>query len=447
MNYEQFLKTKQLPDDMYGFEPSLIPDFLFPFQKSQVQWGQQKGRCTLMQWPGMGKSIQEMVWAENCIRKTGKPALILTPLAVSHQFVREAKKFGLVCKRSEQGEIHKGLNVTNYERLKYFKPEKFGCIVGDDLGILKGFDNTSRRQVTDFMLAIPYRLIATATPAPNDYMELGTLSEAVGNMSRNQMLGMFFTNDGETTQQWNLKGHARRRFWGWVATWARALRKPSDLGPEYSDDGFDLPPLKNHQYVIKSSASDGEFFASEAVTLDEQRSEQRKTLRERCQTVADLIPKGRQFLCWCHLNDEGDYLKKIIPGAVQVRGGDPDDFKERTFADFADGKIACLITKPKIAGHGLNFQNCADMAYFPSHSFEMYFQAIRRCHRFGQKRQVNVHIVSSESQSRILLNMERKERQAISMYDGIVRNVNQWAEAKKEKTPLQRMELPSWLRN
>jgi hypothetical protein len=276
-------------------------------------------------------------------------------------------------------------------------------------------------------------------------MELGTLSEAIGNMNCNQMLSMFFTNDGETTQQWNLKGHAKKRFWGWVATWARALRKPSDIGPEYSDDGFILPPLKTHQYIVKSKADSGAFFPKVAVTLNDEREEQRATLKERCQMVADMIPKNQQFLCWCHLNNEGEYLKRIIPGAVQVKGSDTDDFKEKTFADFADGKINVLITKPKIAGHGLNFQSCADMSYFPSHSFEMFFQAIRRCHRFGQKKPVNVHVVSSESQSKILMNMQKKERQAILMYDGIVRYVNQYAEKNREKTALTKMELPSWL--
>ena len=335
--------------------------------------------------------------------------------------------------------------VTNYHRLKNFRPEDFVGVVVDESSCLKNFESVYKKEITEFIGKIKYRLLCTATPSPNDFMELGTSSEALGEMTRNQMLAMFFTNDGENTQQWNLKGHAKTRFWQWMATWARAARKPSDLG--FEDGDFILPELKIHQHILPSidGKMDG-FFPYVARTLDEQRAERTRTLKIRCEKVASLIPKNRPALVWCHLNSEGDLLEKIIPGAVQVAGKDKDEVKEERLMAFSSGQIKVLVTKSKIAGFGLNWQHCSDVFWFPSHSHEAYYQAIRRCWRFGQKNPVNCHIVTTEPERLVMENMLRKERQSIELYAGIVKHMGDAiSENKHLSNGHVKMEVPSWL--
>lgn len=444
-DYQTFLKSKVHPDDQFGFTPIILPDFLFGFQRFLVDWAIRKGRAALLEDCGVGKSCQELVVAENVLRKTNKPVLILTPLAVGPQMVKEGEKFGIECKQTRNGKVHKGINVTNYEKLHLYDPSQFSLIVCDESGILKSYEGKLRRRITDALHKVKYRLLATATPSPNDYMELGNSSEALGSMGRGQMLGMFFTNGGESTQQWELKGHARKRFWRWVCSWARACRKPSDLG--FDDEGFILPELITRQFTVDSPVKRSGFGFIPAKTLDDQRKERRLTIVERCEKVAELMPENDYALVYCHLNPEGDLLEKLIPGAVQVAGKDRDEEKEERLAAFAAGQIKILVTKPKIAGFGLNFQHCNQITLFPSHSFESYYQTVRRCWRFGQKRKVYVNIVSSIGEGLVISNMQRKEKAADAMFSALVESMSEYQLPKKKQEDSIEMVLPSWLHN
>jgi len=444
MKYKKFLETKGIHNNISGFKPLWIPNFLYDFQKELVDWSIRKGKAALYEDCGLGKTPQQLVWAQNMVMKTNGNVLIITPLAVSHQTIREADKFGIEVNRSQDGTVHKGINITNYERLGYFNSNDFDGIVCDESSILKNFDGKTRRHITDFVSKINYRLLCTATPAPNDFVELGTSSEALGEMTRSQMLGMFFTHDGKNSSQWNLKGHAKKRFWQWVSTWARAIRKPSDLN--FDDDGFILPLLNFHRHIIESNYKERCLIPSPAIGLNEQRAEKRRTLSARCKKVASLIPNNGSCLIWCHLNDEGDLLEKIIPDSVQVAGKHSDKEKENKLTGFSKGDIRILITKPKIGGFGMNWQHCSFMTFFPSHSHEQFYQASRRCWRFGQKNEVNCHIIASNRESIILNNMLRKERQAIEMYNGIIREMSEFQLNKKEvKIKMKKMEIPKWL--
>lgn len=442
--YKKFLKSKDIKSNFQGFRSLWIPDFLYDFQKELVDWAIRKGKAALFEDCGLGKTPQQLVWSQNVIQKTNGNVLILTPLAVSYQTSREAEKFGLESNRTQDGTVYKGINITNYERLKYFNPNDFDGVVCDESSILKNFDGKLRRFITDFMGKVNYRLLCTATPAPNDFVELGTSSEALGEMTRNQMLGMFFTHDGKTTSQWNLKGHAKKRFWQWVSTWARALRKPSDLG--FDDSGFNLPPLHFHTHTIKSNYKENSLLPSAAIGLNEQRSEKRRTLSLRCEKVSSLVPVNESCIVWCHLNDEGDLLEDLISDAVQVSGKDSDEDKENRLIGFSKGDIRVLITKPRIGGFGMNWQHCSEMTFFPSHSHEQFYQTSRRCWRFGQKKEVNCYLVASNRESVIMHNMIRKEQQSIEMYDGIIREMSEFQLGKKEiKTKMRKMRIPEWL--
>jgi len=443
IDYQEFLKMKQLRGLDAGFSPLWMPDFLYDFQKCLCEWATRIGRAALFEDCGLGKTPQQLVWAENVVRKTNKRVLILTPLAVSRQTVREGEKFGIECSISKQGRTPGKIVVTNYERLHYFNQSDFVGVVCDESSILKNLDGKRRRQITDFVRRVPYRLLCTATPAPNDFMELGTSSEALGLMNHGQMLGMFFVNDGKTTQKWSLKGHARKRFWRWMGTWARALRMPSDLG--FDDGEFILPELRIVQHEVQSEVPPGRLLCALASTLNEQRAERRRTLTARCEKVAEIVPRDRPFVAWCHLNAEGDLLEKMIPDAVQVAGSDSDEVKEDRLWAFSHGDIRVLVTKPRIASFGLNWQHCSDVSFFPSHSHEQFYQAIRRCYRFQQLRNVTCHIVTSEAERLVLDNMVRKERQSAEMYAGIVREMtNALAERNGDGSALE-MEMPAWL--
>ena len=442
--YQDFLASKRGQEQLHGFSPNFMPDFLFDFQSHLTDWVIRKGRAALFEDCGLGKTPQQLVWAENVVRKTNKPVLILTPLAVSAQTIREGEKFGIECKRSQTGKVWKGINVTNYERLHYFDAKDFAGVVADESSILKNYDGKMRRYITDFLHQVDYCLLCSATPAPNDYMELGTSSEALGEMNYSRMLGMFFVNDGKTTQKWSLKGHAKKRFWQWMSGWARAIRKPSDLG--FDDEKFNLPELKMEQHLIPSLPPKFGFLPLEAKTLNEQRAERKQTLQPRCEKVAEVIPEDESCVVWCHLNMEGDLLEKIIPGAVQVAGKDPMEQKEERLIAFVDGKVRVLVTKPKIAGFGQNWQHCANMTFFPSHSYEQFYQAVRRCWRFGQTRPVTCNIITSERESSVLANMQRKERQVAHMFEGIVREMTEFQTGKKTNgEPTEEMEIPAWL--
>lgn len=461
-DYAQFLHDKTQSGALDGFEPDWMPEFLFDFQRSLVEWALLKGKAAIFADCGLGKTPMQLVWAENVVRHANKPVLILTPLAVSHQTLIEAQKFGIEAKRSAAGEVHQCVNITNYERLHHFNPDEYAGVVCDESSILKSFDGATRQAVTDFMRKVPYRLLCTATAAPNDYTELGTSSEALGQLGHTDMLGRFFKNDQNTVKpmvyrhhgqnfsklddaaKWRFKGHAEVPFWRWVCSWARAVRRPSDLG--FSDDRFVLPPLVERDYMVDArQIADGYLFSLPAVGLKEQRDERRRTITERCEKVAELVDTKQQALAWCHLNDEGDLLANTIKDAVQVSGSDSDDAKEEKFLGFASGQIRVLVTKPKIGAWGLNFQNCSHVTFFPSHSFEQYYQGVRRCWRFGQKKQVRVDVITTEGEKEVLKNLQRKALAADKMFSRLVEEMNRSIKIDRSATFGKQEEIPAWL--
>lgn len=454
MNYADFLDRKTQSGADHGFDPVFMPDQLFDFQRALVEWSVRKGRAAIFADCGLGKTAMQLTWAENVARHTGKPVLILTPLAVAAQTIREGEKFGIECHRSPDGIISGRIVITNYERLGYFTPSDFSGVVCDESSILKSFDGARRNEITDFMRKVPYRLLATATAAPNDFIELGTSAEALGYMGHMDMLSRFFKNDqnnltsrrmyGEAPK-WRFKGHAEQPFWRWVTSWARACRQPSDLG--FDDGRFRLPPLHEVDHLIETNTvPEGMLFAMPATDLREQRAEKKRTVQERCEQVASMVTdSGQPALVWCHLNDEGNLLQQLIPDAIQVSGSDRDDVKESRLVDFAEGRARVLITKPKIGAWGLNFQHCNHITYFPSHSFEQYYQSVRRCWRFGQKRPVTVDIILTEGERRIMENLSRKRHQAEQMFSNLVAEMNHSIAINKPVYDNTTITLPSWM--
>ena len=454
MSYAEFLDRKVSTGSMSGFSPVYMPPTLYDFQAALTDWAVRKGRAAIFADCGLGKTIMELVWAENVVRHTRRPVLILTPLAVTTQMQREAQKFGIPAEVSRDGIAHSAITITNYERLHLFSANNFAGVVCDESSILKSFTGARRGEITVFMRKVPYRLLATATAAPNDYIELGTSSEALGYLGHMDMLNRFFKNDLNNSAQgrmrgevikWRLKGHAEQPFWRWVCSWARALRKPSDIG--FDDERFLLPPLVEREHLVEAgSIPEGMLFALPAAGLKEQREERRRTIQERCERVASLVNgTGKPALVWCHLNEEGDLLERLIPDAVQVAGKDSDDVKESRLMDFADGRARVLVTKPKIGAWGLNFQHCAHVTFFPSHSFEQYYQGVRRSWRFGQTQPVTVDIVTTEGERGVLRNLQRKAAQADKMFSSLVAEMNAaLAIAKAARFNVQE-EIPAWL--
>ena len=398
-------------------------------------------------------TAQFLVWAENVARKFNRPVLVLTPLAVGAQTVSEAAKFGIEAIRSLDGSFPAGARiiVANYERLQHFSPSDFAGVVCDESSILKSFNGKTKAAVTEFMRTIPCRLLCTATAAPNDYVELGTSSEALGYMGFQDMATIFFLKQtskdhlGWGRTKYRLRGHATRDFWRWVCSWARAVRKPSDLG--FDDGPFTLPPLVTREHVIQARTSrPGFLFDMPAMTLPEEREERRRTLKERCQKVADLIGTGSEpAIAWCHLNDEGDELTRIISGAEQVSGSDSDERKEELFEAFRLGQVRVLVTKSQIAGFGLNWQHCARMTFFPSHSFEQWYQSIRRCWRFGQTRPVIVDVVASEGEAGVLGNLKSKAEAAEAMFASLVGLMSDELKVGRSNPFTKEASVPSWL--
>lgn len=473
-DYASFLNAKTHTSNEYGFEPLWMPDQLFDFQRSLVEWSLRKGRSAIYADCGLGKTFIQLTWAENVARKTNGRVLILTPLAVSFQTVREGEKIGVeVMHRREGIQANDQIVVTNYERLHYFNPEDFQAVVCDESSILKHYTGATQKNVTRFICKIPYRLLCTATAAPNDYVELGTSSEALGELSNSEMLTRFFRyrdnkgqdqdsreNDfyelaesyygklsfrvSQTIGQWRLKKHAVTPFWQWVSSWARACRKPSDLG--FCDDGFILPPLEERLHIIKpDSPQDGFLFCVPAFGLAEEREERRRTLKERCEFAASLANHDAPVVSWCQYNNEGDLLEELIDGAVQVSGKTDDDRKEAIYKDFAAGNIRALVTKSKICAWGLNWQHCCNTVAFASHSYEQYYQSIRRFWRFGQKKKVAVDIIATEGEQRIVDNMQRKSLQADNMFNMLVAEMNNSRREVTENNFTTKEDIPPWL--
>jgi len=453
LDYMTFLVQKQQSARPEGIKRIKLPDRMFDFQRHLTEWALKQGRSAIFADCGMGKSLMLMSWAENVVRETNKPVLVVTPLAVTAQIICEAEKFGIEAHRSNDGKPSGDITVTNYEKLDKFDWKDYAGVVCDESSRIKCADAATRQLVTAFTRKVPYRLLCTATAAPNDYIELGTSSEALGHIGFMEMLNKFFKNDTNDSgmrkqygemPKWRFRGHAELPFWRWVCSWARALRKPSDLG--FPDDGFILPALYENEHVVKPrTLKDGFLFEIPAAYLSDQREEAKRTIQERCERVADLVAHDRPAFVLCHFNDEGDLLEKLIPDAVQVSGSDSDERKEERLLGFADGKIRVLITKPKIGAHGLNYQHCNHVVYFPSHSYEQYYQAVRRCWRFGQKRPVTVDIVLTEGSRKVMLNLKRKSKAADVMFDNLVREMNNAMGIQRVDKMTHGMEVPVWL--
>ena len=456
--YRSFLRGKSQLGGDYGFKPLWSPDFLFDFQSALVEWALRKGRAAIFADCGLGKTPVQLVWAENVVRKTNKPVLILAPLAVAPQTMREAKKFGIECCRSRDGDFpdEARVVVSNYERISSFNSADFAGCVCDESSILKNFKGVRRADITEFMRRMKYRLLCTATAAPNDYIELGTSSECLGELGYQDMLGRFFKNDQNSSHpnrmrwgggegKWRFRGHSEPDFWRWVCSWARAIRKPSDMG--FDDGPFNLPELVTEQHDVAAKIlREGWLIEMPSITLHEQREERRRTLNERCERAAELAQdNGRPVVMWCHLNDEGDLLENLVTDSVQVSGKDSDERKEDVFCDFAAGKIRALITKPTIAGFGLNWQHCSHQTFFPSHSFEQWYQAIRRSWRFGQKKTVKVDVIVSEGETRVLSNLKRKEKAASELFDHLIELMNHSKKINTITKYKKKEKLPEWL--
>lgn len=451
-DYLRFLQQKSQFKDGDGFEPLWMPDVMFDFQRMLVDWSIRRGRAAIFADCGMGKTLMQLVWAQNVHLFTGKPVLIITPLAVSSQTVEEAGKFGIDAAVSREGKVTAPISITNYERLHYFNTDDFAGVVCDESSAIKSFNGKHRAIVTEFLRTKRFRLLCTATAAPNDYIELGTSSEALGEMGYTDMLAKFFKNDQGNIgtgrhfsegRQWRFKGHAEIPFWRWMATWARALRKPSDFG--CPDDEFTLPPLlENTHIVIPRTLRSGLLFELNATGLDEIREEQRRTITERCEKIAELVATDESAVVWCNLNEEGKLLRKLLPDFIEVSGSDSPEFKEEAFTNFRHGKIRGLITKSKIGAWGMNWQHCAHTVLFPSYSYEQYYQLVRRFWRFGQKRPVKVDIVTTESSHDILSALQRKSQQADRMFTALVEHMNH-ARGIITNDTTTTMEVPKWL--
>jgi len=449
--YQDFLAGKSQVTDNAGFEPIWMPDFLFDFQKSLVDWAVRKGRAAIFADCGLGKTPMQLVWAENVARKTDKPVLIITPLAVAGQTVRESQKFGIDCQQSRNGSVMPKITVTNYERLHYFNPSDFSGVVCDESSAIKSMDGKRRAEVTEFMRDMPYRLLCTATAAPNDYVELGTSSEVLGEMGQRDMITMFFVQEqkkdylGWGRTKYRMKGHAENGFWRWVCSWARACRKPSDLG--FSDDRFVLPALKEVSHVVKANTlPDGFLFDVPAMDMKEERDERRRSIKERCGRAADLVnPTGKPSIVWCHLNTESELLSRTIPGSRAVSGNDSVEEKEKAYEDFAAGNLRVLITKPKIGAWGLNFQHCSHIVTFASHSYEQYYQAVRRCWRFGQVNPVTVDCIVTAGEQRAAENLARKSDAADKMFSRLVSHMNESVKIDRGVAHTTKEKVPSWL--
>ena len=453
MEFDEFLESRRHSIGDGGFKPYWMPDMFFDFQRFLCEWEIRKGRSATFADCGMGKTALQLTWAENVVRHTNKPVLVLTPNAVSAQTVTEGTKFGIECKRSKDGTIPAKITITNYENLSKFNWQDFSGAVCDESSILKSYDGTRRQEITEFMRKMQYRALFTATPSPNDYIELGTSSEALGHLGHMDMLNRFFKNDMNNSAQgrvhgkiieWRFKGHAEEAFWKYVVSWARAVRKPSDLG--FSDGGFVLPDLVERTHVVRASRlADGMLFEMPAFGMREQREENRRTVEDRCEMVAQLVSGHPSSLCWGDLNDECDLMEKLIPGAAQVSGRDSDDAKEEKFAAFCSGQIKRLVTKRKIAAWGLNFQHCSHMTTFPSNSYEQYYQGIRRCWRFGQQNKVISDIVTTEGGAAVMENQRRKAVQAEKMFAQLVGYMNNALGIEQVNNFTTRQEVPAWL--
>ena len=453
MTYADFVKCKRHNDEATGIPTALLcpSESLFPFQRDIVLWALRRGRAAIFADCGMGKTFMQLEWAKHI---TGR-VIIVAPLAVAGQTVREAERFGIDgVKYLRDDDQDTPIVVTNYEMLDHFRPDDFEGVVLDESSILKSYTGKFRNQLVNDWGKVAFRLCATATPAPNDFMELGNHAEFLGVMTRVEMLASFFVHDGGETQKWRLKGHAESEFWRWLCSWAVMIRKPSDLG--YPDGEFQLPPCQINQVQVDHDAdAEGLLFAMEARTMDERRSARRASLDARVDAVADMVNQSSDsWLVWCDLNSESDALKRAIPDAVEIRGSDDPETKEDRMMAFTEGRHRVLVTKPSICGWGMNWQHCSHMAFTGlSDSYEQFYQAIRRCWRFGQKDTVKCYVVTASTEGAVVSNIKRKERNAEDMANQMVEhmsclnteNIRGTQRVDKSYKPTTRIEHPSFL--
>ncbi len=427
MNYTDFLSSKAAVDLPTGFEPEglflLRPSF--DFQTDIVSWSVRRGRAAIFADCGLGKSQMQLMWAQEILSKACR-VLILAPLAVADQTIAEGKTIGIdvIKAASNENVTGPGIYITNYGKLHRFDLSMFDAVVIDESSILKSYDGATRKQIIEGFRHARYKLACTATPAPNDYMELGNHAEFLGVMSREEMLAMFFTHDGGETSKWRMKGHAEDEFWKWLCSWAVNLRRPSDLG--YEDGAFKLPPLTFSEHVVESNQKmDGFLFALPASSLAERRDARKASLNERVALAAEIANSHDEpLIAWCNLNTESKELAKAIKGAVELTGSDSDERKEEVLRGFCDGTFQRLVTKPTLAGFGMNFQHCRNETFVGlSDSYEQFYQAVRRCWRFGQKQEVKAHIVISSLEGAVLANLKRKEAQSMQMAEQMVKHM------------------------
>ena len=412
MDYETFIQRKRRAEVATGHAPGPLNEYLKPFQHALVSWAVRRGRAAVFADTGLGKTIMQLSWADEVHSHTGGKVLILAPLAVSEQTIEEGAKFGIEVQRVPHGQDIPGPGVwiTNYERMDSIDYTALHGLVLDESSILKAHDGKTRQRIIDAAQGVPYRLSCTATPSPNDFEELGNQCEFLGVMTRTEMLATYFVNDTGDTGTWRLKGWGASKFWEWMGTWAVVVRNPSDIG--FDGTEYILPPLQYIEHVVETEQLGDELFARPAQTLQERRKAQRDSLEARCRALAEVVKAepNEPWLIWCHLNDEAELIAELLDGAVNVQGSDAPETKAKNLLGFAHGDIRVLVSKPKIAGFGMNWQHCARMAFVGlDDSFEKFYQAVRRCYRFGQKRQVQVHLFTAENEGQILANLKRKE--------------------------------------
>ena len=452
-NYSQFIQRKSFKPVSAGFDPILSGYPLFDFQLDIVRWAVNRGRAAIFADTGLGKTIMELSFGDQVCKQTGGAVLLCAPLAVSEQIIEMGDVFGIPVSRFNPAfAITSGIYVINYEQLKKVNPADFVGVILDESSILKGFDGSTRKFITAVFESTPYKLSCTATPSPNDLMEFGTQSEFLGIMSMQEMLAMFFIHDGGDTSKWRLKGHGRAKFWEWLSTWAVVIRSPKDYG--YQAEGYDLPPLHIHEHIVESGMMEG-LLPWIAQSLSERNQARKATVNRRVAIAAEIANSIEgQALIWCHLNDESAKLSAAIPNAREVFGSQKPEVKAELLLGFSHGDVSRLVTKPSIAGFGMNWQNCNHMIFTGlSDSFEQYYQAVRRCWRFGQQKPVHVHIVSADSEGAVVANIKAKERQHNEIAKEMIAcvkefTVKQLGKASQEKTeynPTQKLQVPAWM--
>lgn len=459
MNYQQFLKEKSIILQPTGIDPPKLSSQLFDFQNDIVNWALRRGRSAIFAGTGLGKSFQELSWANALHESEGIRTLIFTPLAVAAQMKREANKFGIDCAHvHSMDESNAPILITNYQKIDYFDLSKFDAIVLDESSILKNQSGHYRTKLIELTKDTKFKLAATATPSPNDYMELGNHSEFCGIMSYTDMLSTFFVHDAAKTQDWRLKGHAENEFWKWMASWAVMLQNPSDLG--YDGTKYNLPRLHQIQHTVAAeyapNIDTGLLFPMEAQSMGERLTARRATIEDRCKKAAQIVSEKKDvpWVVWCNLNDESALLESLIPDSVQIVGSMSEEKKEKILEDFSDGNIRILISKPSLTGYGMNWQHCANTVFVGlNDSFEQIYQAIRRFWRFGQTNEVYAHFIASEIEGAVVNNIKRKEAQCEHMIAQMIKHMSDLSSknirgAIRETSsyiPQEKMEIPSWI--